>query len=384
MAKKISAHQTKNEESKGLSKRIPMVILASVCVLGSVSLYLSSTSESDHLSTNVSPKSAATGSQKLETAGAMVKPSKQGHSQDTQANINSEPEVIAQTPRAFAGKPFAPSIEDTEIDGRLKADVDGNLIIDLEVRDMFDYFMNTVADVEPEVALAELEKLAREHLPASAADQAMALLDDYISYKEAALTYSQKPLLPADQQTIEYQISMLEQSFAQLKEIRRTTMSREAVDAFFGMEEAYGEYTIESIKIQSDTSLSPVLKQAKLEQARAQLPPMIRKTETRMQEDLEASEKVNTLLASDMSDSELERALAAEGLENDAIKDALNYRTEQESFDEQYAQYAAERDQLKSSGLSESDMEPELERLRQRYFTSEKGLTQARVRDLNS
>jgi lipase chaperone LimK len=383
VSKKITAQKTSkattNTTEQAANKKLPVAILAAVCLVGGASIYLSAKPEGTLQTVNTRSTTQSL-TQSIPAPLSTDLNSKTA----TQTSHSPEPEIIAQTPRAFSGKAFAPSIEGTEIDGRLKADLNGNLIVDLEVRDMFDYFMNTVADVEPEVALAELEKLAREHLPASAADQAMALLDDYIAYKEAALTYSRKPLLPPDQQTIEYQISMLEQSFTQLKEIRRSTMSREAVDAFFGLEEAYGEYTIASIQIQSDTSLSSELKQAKLEQARAQLPPMVRETETRMHEDLEASEKVNTLLASDLSDSELERALAAEGLEEEAIKDALNYRLAQESFDEQYAQYAVERDQLKNSGLSESDMEPELERLRQRYFNSEKGLTQARVRDLSS
>ena len=197
--------------------------------------------------------------------------------------------IAYQTPKSFPNGPFAPSIEDTEIDGSLKADANGNLIIDLETRDLFDYFMNTVADVSPEVAIAELEKLARANLPESAVNQVMALLGDYLLYKETALEYSSQALIPADQQDEQYQLSMLEASFATLKDIRRNTMNEDAVEAFFGLEEAYGEFTLASIKIQNNPNLSPEQMQIELQAQREQLPEVIRNTENRMVEDISLS-----------------------------------------------------------------------------------------------
>jgi len=53
--------------------------------------------------------------------------------------------TVAEISSKFKGKVFAPSLEGTEIDRRLCADISGNLILDLEVRDLFDYFLNAVA-----------------------------------------------------------------------------------------------------------------------------------------------------------------------------------------------------------------------------------------------
>lgn len=293
-------------------------------------------------------------------------------------------DIAYQTPKTFPDGPFAPSIADTEIDGSLKADVDGNLIIDLETRDLFDYFMNTVADVPPEVAIAELEKLARSHLPQNAVNQAMRLLGDYLLYKETALTYENQELLPLDQQDENYQLRMLEVSFETLKEIRRNSMSPDAVDAFFGLEEAYGEFTLASIKIQKNPDLSPEQRQVEIQAQRERLPEIIRNTESRIMEDMEKTKEISDILLSDIQDSEVEATLRQKGLSENAVQDALAYREQQFQFEAQYRLYQKERDQLMSAGLSEEDLESQKERLLQKYFKSEHAMTQAKVKDLSS
>jgi len=75
---------------------------------------------------------------------------------------------------------------------------------------------------------------------------------------------------------------MLENSFQQLKDIRRQTMSAEAVKAFFYLEEAYGEYTLASIQIQNNDALGLAEKNMYLELQRHQLPEIIQGTESRM------------------------------------------------------------------------------------------------------
>jgi len=365
-----------------LTKSRSLLVVSSVCIVGAVGWFMVG-------GTAVQPSSpVADFSIKKTAQQSMSRPvlvtNALGESSSVASETPSQQAVVAQTPRSFSGKAFAPSIEDTEIDGRLTADAAGNLIVDLDVRDLFDYFMNTVADVEPEVAMAELEKLARGHLPASAADQAMSLLVDYLHYKEAAVAYGQRSMLPAEQQTPEYQLAMLEQSFNDLKEIRRATMSREAVEAFFGLEEAYGEYTLSTIRIQSDADLSPQEQQLQMEQARAQLPEMIQKSEIALQQDIEVTRDVNTLMQSSLTDNELEDQLVGLGLEQAAIADALAYREQQRNFNTVYQRYAIEREQLQQSGLSSKDVQSETERLRNKYFHNEQGLTQARVRDLSS
>tara|TARA_R110002072_G_scaffold140765_1_gene285141 strand:- start:6728 stop:7849 length:1122 start_codon:yes stop_codon:yes gene_type:complete len=354
--------------------------------LSTVCFFLYQTTLTEPETQQIQPTTAlskATDNSAQKTAPKTQKITKAVASPVTRENEDSK-EFAYQTPKTFPNGPFAPSIEDTEIDGSLKADANGKLIVDLETRDLFDYFMNTVADVPPEVAIAELEKLARANLPESAVNQVMALLGDYLLYKETALEYSSQPLIPADQQDEQYQLNMLEASFERLKTIRRDTMSSEAVDAFFGLEEAYGEFTLASIKIQQDPDLTPEQMQIELQTQRERLPEVIRNTENRMLDDIQSSQEINELILSDSRDSEVESALRNKGLDKAAINEALEYRQQQRQFERQYALYKKERDQVLSASLSEEDIMSQKQRLLQKYFDTEQTQTQAKVKDLSS
>lgn len=289
--------------------------------------------------------------------------------------------VVVATPKKLAD-PFASSLEGTEIDGQLKLDANGNLVVDLEVKDFFDYFLNTVGEVTPDVAVTEMQKLAASHLPPSAVDKTMQLLGEYLAYKSQAVELMSQPMLPKEQQTKQYQIDMLAMTFETLKSIRRETMSEEAVVAFFSMEEAYGEYTLASIRVQNDASLSTDEKLALTQYYREQLPDVIRKTEETVIADAEKHQVVHHAITSGSEDV-LKQQLADEGYADDVATEIVEFQTQQRKFDQRYQAYLSEKKQLAGAGLSDEDQAYQLGVLRARYFNNEKELTQAKVRDLN-
>ena len=58
------------------------------------------------------------------------------------APVPSNKEPPHQTPASLPDQNFARSLAGTDIDGALKADGNGELILDLGVRDFFDYFLS--------------------------------------------------------------------------------------------------------------------------------------------------------------------------------------------------------------------------------------------------
>lgn len=299
----------------------------------------------------------------------------------TEPNLVNGSEPIA-TPRQLPHS-FAPSLEGTEIDGQLKLDDTGNLVVDIEVKDFFDYFLNTVGEVTPDVAVAEMQKIASSHLPPEAVDQAMQLLSEYLAYKNRAVELMAQPLLPKDQQTKQYQIDMLEKTFQTLKSIRRETMSDEAVTAFFSLEEAYGEYTLASIKIQNDDTLSADEKTALTQYYREKLPDIVRKTEETVIADAEKNRAMHQVISSGNEEA-LKQQLADEGYSQEVANEMIAFQQQQRVFDQRYQAYQSEKQQLLGAGLSDKDQAYQLDLLRARYFNTEKELTQAKVRDLNS
>jgi len=295
---------------------------------------------------------------------------------------NSDLPVMVSTPKILPHI-FAESLEGTEIDGQLKVDASGNLVVDLEVKDFFDYFLNTVGEVSPEVAVFEMQQLAASHLPPEAVNQAMKILGDYLAYKEQAMELMSQPMLPKDQQTATYQLDTLEQTFQTMKALRRQTMSPDAVDAFFSMEEAYGEYTLASIRVQSDESLTESEKAELVSFHREKLPPAIRRTEDHVVADAEKHLVIHQAISSG-SEETLKQQLVDNAYSEEEAAEIIAYQSQQQAFDQRYKVYLAERRQMLSAGLSDQDQTEQLNSLRSQHFSNEKELTQAKVRDLRS
>ena len=278
---------------------------------------------------------------------------------------------------------FAESLEGTDIDGQLKVDSSGNLVVDLAVKDFFDYFLNTVGEVSPEVAIFEMQQLAESHLPPQAVNQTMKILADYLAYKEQAVQLMSQPMISKEQQTDTYQVDMLEHTFQTMKSIRRETMSPEAVEAFFAMEEAYGEFTLSSIRVQSDDSMSDHEKMASLSQLRETLPPAIRQTEENVVADAEKHLVIHQAISSG-SEENLKQQLVENDYSEEEAADIVAYQHQQQAFDQRYNVYLTEKRQLLGAGLSDQDQAAQLNRLRLQYFSNDRELTQAKVRDLKS
>ena len=293
------------------------------------------------------------------------------------------PESVAATPREWTDQPFAPSLEGTEIDGQLRADANGDLIVDLEVKDFFDYFLNTVGQVPPEEALSAIQSMANNNLPDSAAKQAMALLDSNLEYKREALALSQVRLDPGRQSDPKYQVAQLRQALADLKAVRRNTMSPEAVEAFFGLEEAYGEYTVASIEIQQREDLSPEARNTLLQWQRQQLPEVIRRTETSLIDENKVSEARQQAIADADSPEDAGRKLQALGLDSSQADDVVSYLQEREEFDASFEDYQKALTKLETSGLAPEDQAEQQQALLEQYFSNEQTQTWAKLRQLS-
>lgn len=278
---------------------------------------------------------------------------------------------------------FSPNLEGTDIDGQLKVDANGQLELALDVRDFFDYFLSTADIVTPEVSIQEMLLVAEQSIPPEAVEEVKQLLADYLSYKEQAVALMQQPLLPTEQQTQAYQLQVLEDGLKQLRAIRRDTMSPEAVDAFFGLEEAYEDYTLASVRVQMDDRLSEGEKARMIEYHRSQLPEVIRRTEEQLIADAERVAPVYEALNSG-DPQNLQAELSARGYSEEQQQEIIKYQKDQADFDRRYDEYAALKRQLPQTFLSEEERDRAVEALRQRYFFSEQELTLARVRDIQS
>lgn len=361
--------------SEPLNKRlvIPLVIIVPVIAL---SIWI--------LADEPEPAGKAESTSTIAAELTAAPPSEAKAPETGTANTEKSVPASYRTPASLGEKPFASSLAGTNIDGSLRADSSGNLIIELETRDFFDYFLNTVGEVSPEKALAEIERLALENLPAQAAEQALALLDQYLTYKERALALGNQGLDPSRQHDPQYQLEVLKGALADLKQLRRNSFDASTHKAFFGLEEAYGDYTLASLDLQQRTDLSESTKTALQEWHRQQLPEVIRRTESRMMEDGELHQQRQKVLANAESPEDAGRQLRALGLDPDQTAEVVGYLEEREQFDQRFGQYRQELASLEQSGMADADLETMKSRLLKQHFDDEQSRTWARLRALET
>jgi lipase chaperone LimK len=285
---------------------------------------------------------------------------------------------VTDEPSALMAKNVATWM-DTEIDGSLKQDSQGNLIVDLDTRDFFDYMLSAVGDestgdISPEQVLAFINQYAQQNLSPTAAAQAMELLDDYLAFKESAQALRSNPLVSPEQQTLSYQLGILAQTFTDLKLLRRSHMNPQAVDAFFGDEEAYGEFTLAQARINTDTNLTPQQKAQQVNELRWQLPESLQLSASRRQEQQQSSQATQAVLNSSSSTTEKRAQLLT--LHSEAMVDRiLTHQQETTSFQQQFDRYLTEKQSLEASQADPQQHEA----LFQRYFTDAQAQTKART-----
>lgn len=263
------------------------------------------------------------------------------------------------------------SLRDTEVDGQLEVDAQGNLVITDQLRHLFDYFLATVGEVSQAQAEAKIRAYLQRNLGQPAQNQALALLDDYLSYLLAVVELETAYPRAAD-------LNALLAREDAVQRLRASIFSAEAHAAFFAKEELYHRFTLQRMQVMQDASLDADERGERIEALREGLP-----------------EELQALLLPQLH-AELRQqsqALLAEGGSPDELRQLRMQlvgprATERlEALDDQRAQwqqrldsFASEREQImQHPGLAPSDQAAMLDELLARNFAEHE---QLRVRAL--
>lgn len=283
--------------------------------------------------------------------------------------------TIYSTPRYADNVNIAPSLEGTEIDGKLVADENGNLILDLSVRDFFDYFLVASDDVGPEFAINEIVRYANEYLPEPANTQAIELLKNYLRYKKTEIDLQQAPIYK-EQLTHEKTIELLSENFNALKERRSELFDEKTEQALFSLEDSYAEYTLESLKIRSSKNLSNEEKSLRLLELKEILPSELASSERRHDEAQEKQKEVDSLVNSAIDDSQLHNRLIESGYSYQKADEIISHRQEKAYFDKQYIAY-------KQAQKSLDGTRADTKELLKKFFVKAEEQTKAELMDLD-
>ncbi|WP_437804245.1 lipase secretion chaperone [Sorangium sp. So ce693] len=157
-----------------------------------------------------------------------------------------------------------PSLRGTDVDGAVTVDERGDLVVGPELLGLFDYFLSATGEEPAPAIRGRIVAAIRERAAGPAAEQAIALLDRYLGYREAAAgARVEQEADPAAR-------------LAALRETRRAWFGEEAAERLFGDEEREIEAAIEESRILADEALSPEERDARIADVEAALPEPVR------------------------------------------------------------------------------------------------------------
>ena len=221
------------------------------------------------------------------------------------------------------------------VDGALRADDNGELIVDRKLRQWIDFHLSAMG----ELSLDNIQILMNQKidlLPMPARQQAQELLASYLSYKEALASYDNEfqQIGPTNH------LDNLQQRHNWQKRLRREALSPEAVEAFWQLDELVDDYALEELVI-TNSDMSDEEKAYQLEKMKEALPEELKSFRrdlyiasnleeqvVKSREDGESDESIRQLRIEQVGIEATERLEALEVKQNEWQKRLLAYDRE--------------------------------------------------------
>lgn len=277
--------------------------------------------------------------------------------------------VSSASPAALPG-----SLAGTAVDGRFRLDSAGNLLISEDIRRIFDYFLSTLGEESLARSIQRLQAYIRSQLAQPAEGQALALLAQYLQYKEQLLSLERDlPQLAS--------LDAMRQREQAVQALRAAIFSAEVHQVFFANEEAYNQFTLQRLSIRHDPSLSDTQKAAALDQLRSSLPEQLQELIVpQLQNELRT--QTAALQAEGASPAQIQQLrLQLVGAEATARLEALDQRRQQ--WAQRLDQYRQEKARIESNhGLSQSDKAAAIASLAEERFAPQERLRLAAAEEL--
>ena len=252
------------------------------------------------------------------------------------------------------------------LDGDLEVDAQGNLRIDLGVRDYFDYFLTYADRLGLERAAELLMDDARERLGEPALSQLQQLLGDYLDYRRACQAL-ELPAISASDPRLHR--SLLEQRLTRLASLRRQYLDEAVVKAFYGAEETYSRFLIATLDVQLREDLSEADKQHELERLREKLPEEVREIGGRHGRAIGVQAELERRARAGANEAQLRDFLAMH-FDPPVIDRLIEERRRDQHWHERYNEYLARLEEMRAEP-ERGDFAQRARELRRRMFTGE-------------
>ena len=263
------------------------------------------------------------------------------------------------------------SLQDTDVDGEIIIDDNKQLVATEGLRRLFDYFLSAIGEEDEATIIARVEAYITHRTPEPAASSAIEIFRQYITYlKEiGSLEESYGNLQMQATQSGELDLNLITQRSQDVNRIRQKLFDENTIQAFFGGEDAYEDYSVAMVGIEQDTSLNEAQKKARREDYISRLPDGDIKQNFQQQANFgELTQRTEEMKAKVASAEEL-FAMRRELVGEAAASRLAEVDTKEADFDNRFNQYQAKRQALIKNAGSEANAQAQINQLESNQFS---------------
>lgn len=257
------------------------------------------------------------------------------------------------------------SLQGTEVDGMLLADENGNLVINHDIRRVFDYFLSTLGAESLAQIQQRLRSYIKDQLPVNAAQQAEQLLVKYMALNQAL---SKLELSNETEANTLLETAVLRERLLSIQSLRHEHLPTDVIGAFYADEDALDQLALERIDIMQDNTLSEDERTKALSDLEESIPSHLQQVMSDLNKQQQLNTLTNHLRSNGGSDADIyqlrERIYGSEAAERLAQLDISR-----QQWQIRMTRWLHERDSLMAvRGLDDSDRQQQIDRLRRDYF----------------
>ena len=270
-------------------------------------------------------------------------------------------------------KAIPKSLEGIDLNIELPLDADGNLIVGMEVKDLFELYLSAMGEEELDDILLRIQSALAQQLTAPALDQGYDALKRFIDYKVE--------LANLEKQAVDPTLSELENIRRQkeiLAAIQQEYFSPIEADALFTAEAQYDDFMLEHLTIQQNENLTLEEKQQQVQALEASLPEEVRAGRESAMAPAKVYEQAKQMKADGQSDAEIYQ-MRSQTLGEEAASALAELDQQRDQWQQRLDSFKSQYESIESSGLSSADQKEEVNALLARDFSSTESI---RVRAL--
>lgn len=262
------------------------------------------------------------------------------------------------------------SLQGTDVDGEIIIDENKQLVVTEGLRRLFDYFLSALGEENDAVIYARVESYIRNHTPEPAASQAITIFNQYIAYLKAIPEIEKRygNLQLQATQSGELDLSVVAQQKQDVAKLRQQYFSKETINAFFGAEEEYDNYSVEMIRINQNSQLSDTQKESAKQDYISRMPNSSTKANIEQQANLnELISRTEQMKAKGATTEELYK-MRRELVGAPAAARLAQVDQEDANFDQRFNQYQTQKQQLLSQNPDNTQAQTQIDQMEQQLF----------------